>query len=280
MTDVAQYQAWVGRSETAEDIVTPHAVRGMRALLDLEAVASEGEELPPAWHWLFTNPAAPQSKLGPDGHPVRGGFLPPIALPRRMWAGSSVEFHAPIRVGDRLSRVSTLESVTAKTGSTGQLVFVIVRHEIKSSSGGRTVDVQRIVYREAQAGGNVAPARTDQLPPPGEFSRTVQPDEVMLFRFSALTFNGHRIHYDHPYTTQVEGYPGLVVHGPLIALVMLDCLHRHKPAAQVLGFEFTPKRPTTMPLPMTAHGRQEGKVCRLWTESGGAVASVATATLA
>lgn len=281
MIDVSQYQAWVGSTETAEDIVTPHVVRGMRALLDHEAVAAEGEELPPAWHWLFTNPAAPQSKLGPDGHPERGGFLPPVALPRRMWAGSNVEFHAPIRVGDRLQRVSRVESVTAKAGSTGALVFVIVRHEITSVSGGRTVDTQRIVYREAAAGGNAAPAKQEPVPKAGEFSRTTKPDEVLLFRFSALTFNGHRIHYDHPYTTQVEGYPGLVVHGPLVALAMLDCLHGMLPQARVKTFEFTPRRPLTLAVgAMTAHARREGGGYALWMEAGGAVGSVGSATLA
>lgn len=279
MMDVSEYQAWVGRTEEAQDIVTPHVVKGMHAILDHEAEAKEGDALPPAWHWLFTNPVARQSKLGPDGHPLRGGFLPPVALPHRMWAGSDVAFHAPIRVGDRLTRVSRVESVTAKSGSSGPLVFVIVKHEIHSTSGGHTTDTQRIVYRDASKGRAAAPARAEAPPLAGEFSHATTPEEVMLFRFSALTFNGHRIHYDHPYVTQVEGYSGLVVHGPLIALMMLDCLQRHMPAARVKTFAFTPKRPITTPTTMTAHGRRDGAGYALWMEAGGIAASVAGATL-
>ncbi|MSQ54579.1 MAG: acyl-CoA dehydrogenase [Betaproteobacteria bacterium] len=277
--DLAAYEAWVGRTEKAEDLVTPHAVRGMHAILDHEVAVAEGDELPPAWHWMFTQPAVRQSQLGPDGHPKRGGFLPPIELPRRMWAGSDVEFHAPLRVGDRIERVSRIESVTAKSGTTGALVFLVVRHEISSSSGGRTVDLQRIVFREAQAGANVAPAKAEAPPGGSEFSFPMQPDPVMLFRFSALTFNGHRIHYDLPYATKAEGYAGLVVHGPLIALAMLDCLQRHRPGTSVRKFAFTPRRPITTPMAMTAHGRREGDAYALWMEAGGSACSVGSATL-
>ena len=286
--DMAAHEAWVGRSEKAEDLITPHVVRGMHAILDHEVAVAEGDELPPAWHWMFTLPAVRQSQLGADGHPKRGGFLPPIELPRRMWAGSDVEFHAPLRVGDRIERVSRIESVTAKTGSTGALVFLVVRHEISSSSGGLTVDLQRIVFRdapksdaagEARAGAGAAPARAEAPPGVSEFSLALQPDPVMLFRFSALTFNGHRIHYDLPYATEVEGYAGLVVHGPLIALVMLDALQRHRPGARVKKFAFTPRRPITTPTIMTAGGRREGDAYALWMEAGGAACSVGSATL-
>ncbi len=282
MIDVSAVQSWVGRTEKAGDIVTPHAVRAMHALLDHDVPVAIGDELPPAWHWMFTNPAVRQSQLGPDGHPQRGGFLPPLDLPRRMWAGSDVEFHAPIRVGDRIERVSRIESITAKSGSTGDLVFVVLRHEITSSSGGRSTDIQRLVYREAASGSNPvpAPAKAGGLPPPGEFTLSITPDPVMLFRFSALTVNGHRIHYDEPYATKVEGYAGLLVHGPLIALAMLDNLHRARPQARVTTFSFTPKRPITMPCTMTAHARAEGASYALWVEADGAVGSVGAATLA
>ena len=277
--DMAAHEAWVGRSEKAEDLIAPHVVRGMHAILDHDVAVAEGDELPPAWHWMFTLPAVRQSQLGADGHPKRGGFLPPIELPRRMWAGSDVEFHAPLRVGDRIERVSRIESVMAKTGSTGALVFLVVRHEISSSSGGLTVDLQRIVFRDAPKGG-AAPARAEAPPGESEFSLAMQPDPVMLFRFSALTFNGHRIHYDLPYTTEVEGYAGLVVHGPLIALAMLDALQRHRPGARVKKFAFTPRRPITTPMVMTAGGRREGDAYALWMEAGGAACSVGSATLA
>lgn len=282
--DVAGLQAWVGRTQSAVDIVTPHAVAGMRAVFDHESGLAEGEALPPCWHWMFTNATVRQSGLGPDGHPQRGGFLPPVPLPRRMWAGSSVAFHAPIRVGDRIERTSHIESVTAKTGSTGSLVFVIVRHELASSSGGRVVDTQRLVFREA---GTAGPGRKDSPPgkvelPPGntDFSRELAPDEPMLFRFSALTFNSHRIHYDQPYTTQVEGYAGLVVHGPLIALALLDSLQRHQPGLRISHFEFTPKRPITLPMTMKACGRKEGEGYALWMEADAAVSTTASVRLA
>jgi len=255
-------------------------VRAMHALLDHDCTVSVGDELPPAWHWMFTNPAVRQSQLGPDGHPKRGGFLPPLGLPRRMWAGSDVEFHAPIRVGDRIERTSRIESITAKSGSTGDLVFVVLRHEIASSTGGRTTDLQRLVFREAASGSNAAPAKSGGLPPPGEFTLSITPDPVMLFRFSALTFNGHRIHYDEPYATRVEGYAGLLVHGPLLALAMLDNLKRAKPSERVKTFSFTPKRPITAPCTMTAHARAEGAGYALWMEADGALGSVGTATLA
>ena len=272
--DASAYQPWIGRSEESEDDVTRLAVRGMRALFDDEGAVNDGDALPPAWHWMFNNAVAPQSRLGPDGHPKRGGFQPPIELPRRMWAGSDVSFEAPIRVGDRIRRRSTIESITPKSGSTGALVFVVVRHEITSSSGGRTIDLQRIVYREEAAPG--APQPKGEAPKAAaEFAMRMEPDPVMLFRFSALTFNGHRIHYDHPYTTQVEGYRGLVVHGPLLALAMLENLRRHQPGVSVRQFSFTPKRPVTTPGAFTACARRDGDAWDLWVECEGAVASVA-----
>ena len=274
--DVSALEPWLGRTEESEDRVTPHVVRGLRAVFDDDTPVAEGDPLPNAWHWLFNHAAAPQSQLGPDGHPRRGGFLPPIELPRRMWAGSDVSFEAPIRVGDRIRRRSTIASITPKSGSTGTLVFVVVRHDITSDSGGRVVDLQRIVYREAAAPGAAQPRGEAPAAAP-EFSMRMDPDPVMLFRFSALTFNGHRIHYDHPYATQVEGYRGLVVHGPLLALAMLENLRRHRPGAAVRQFAFTPRRPVTTPGVITACGRRDGDAWDLWVESEGAAASVARA---
>ena len=279
--DAANYQDWIGRSETAEDIVTSAAVRALRATFDHEDVTvHEGDPLPPAWHWMFTNPIARQSQLGPEGHPERGTFFPPIELPRRMWAGSRLEFRAPLRVGERITRRSRIASIQPKTGSTGALVFVTVRHEITSGSGGCTIDEQNIVWREEAKGANPVSARREAPPGTSDFSRTVEPDPVMLFRFSALTFNGHRIHYDQPYVTQVEGYPGLVVHGPLVALFMLDLFTRHHPYAQIAGFEFSGKRPITLPTAMAAHCRREAGHYALWVEAEGAVASTGRLTLA
>ena len=278
--DTANYQDWIGRTETAEDIVTIAAVRALRATFDYEELTvREGDPLPPAWHWMFTNAVVPHSQLASDGHPRRGEFLPPIELPRRMWAGCRLEFRSPLRVGERITRRSKISSITPKSGSTGALVFVTVRHEISSGSGGLTVDEQNIVYREEAKGANTESARRDAAPGPSDFSRTLEPDPVMLFRFSALIFNGHRIHYDQPYATQVEGYPGLVVHGPLAALFMLDLFTREHPFAQIAGFEFSGKRPITLPTAMTAHCRRESGHYALWVEAGGAVAGTGRLTL-
>jgi 3-methylfumaryl-CoA hydratase len=278
--DVQQYQAWVGRTEESEDWITPTSVRGVQAMFDMEPVAKAGDPLPPGWHFFYNNPIAPASQLGRDGHPKRGGFLPPVELPRRMWAGSKLAFNAPLRVGDTLKRSSEILSVQGKTGSTGSLVFVGVRHTLRSSSGGETVDEQRIVYREdPKDGANAAPAKKPALPEGAEFSVSSSPDPVMLYRFSALTFNGHRIHYDHPYVTGVEGYPGLVVHGPLIALSMLQAFTGTHPGVTVRGYDFTPRSPITVPMEMTAQGRKTEQGWDLWMLAGGSVASVASLTI-
>src|SRR5450631_3442423 len=186
-----------------------------------------------------------QSDIGVDGHAKRGGFLPPVPLPRRMWAASQFEFRTPIRVGDRVARTSTIEDVKAKDGRTGKLVFVRVRHEVRCNEVEEPalVEFHDIVYREAQTSADVAPS--PQAAPEGAaWQREVVADEVLLFRYSALTFNGHRIHYDRKYVTEVEGYPGLIVHGPLIATLLLDLLRHQLPDAELARYEFRAIRPT------------------------------------
>src|SRR6478672_3997300 len=249
--------AWIGRTETATDIVTPTPVRALSATLDHPvAPAPAGTPLPPLWHWLYFLPVHAQSELGPDGHARRGGFLPPVELPRRMWAGGRFEFRAPIRVGDPVVRTSTIENVTSKVGRTGPLVFVTVPDEVEPAP---------------------TPARTGAL-----WQRRIVPDDVLLFRYSALTFNGHRIHYDRRYVTEVEGYPGLIVHGPLIATLLLDLLRRHMPEAVVLTYRFKAVRPLFDLHPFTVCGRPDGdKRFALWARSAeGALAMQATAEIA
>jgi 3-methylfumaryl-CoA hydratase len=207
--------------------------------------------VPPLWHWLYFAPLARQSELGPDGHARRGGFLPPVPLPCRMWAGGRFEFRHPLRVGDEITRVSSIVKVDGKTGRSGELVFVTVRHEFSDARGLALTEEHDIVYRDVlppvspgagnpAGGGAPEPqiAATDET-----FSREIVPDPVLLFRYSALTFNGHRIHYDRSYVTEVEGYPGLIVHGPLIATLLLDLLRRERPQAAVRRFAFTALRP-------------------------------------
>lgn len=258
---------WIGRSETLHDTITAAPVRGLNATLDHEALAVEpGMPLFPLWHWLYFLPQHRQSEIGPDGHARRGGFLPPVPLPRRMWAGSQFEFRAPIRVGDAVERTSTIADVTSRQGRTGPLVFVKVRHELRcnGAADAALVEFHDIVYREAKQPGDVEPPPTPAAA--GDWQREVVPDDVLLFRYSALTFNGHRIHYDRRYVTQVEGYPGLIVHGPLIATLLMDLLRRHAPEAQVASFRFKAVRPTFDLHPFRLHGRREGRNVQLWAQ--------------
>jgi 3-methylfumaryl-CoA hydratase len=237
---------WIGRSESVSDLVTPAPYAALAATLDYEPERPpEGIPLPPLWHWLYFLPLHRQSEIGTDGHARRGGFLPPVPLPRRMWAGSQFEFHRPLRIGDKITRTSTIEDVTEKSGRTGPLVFVKVRHEIRSDASPEVALTERhdIVYRQAAQADDAAPASTAALSA-SAWERKIVPDDVLLFRYSALTFNGHRIHYDRRYVTEVEGYPGLIVHGPLIATLLLDLLRRQMPDAQVERFSFRAVRPT------------------------------------
>jgi 3-methylfumaryl-CoA hydratase len=242
----AELGRWIGRTDTTEDTIVPTPVRALNATLDHAPIdARHGLALPPLWHWLYFLPLHRQSEIGPDGHARRGGFLPPVPLPRRMWAGSQFEFRAPIRVGDRVARTSTIADVTTKTGRTGRLVFVRVRHELRcnGSADAALVEHHDIVYREARQAGDAEPA-PQQAPADAPWQREIVPDDVLLFRYSALTFNGHRIHYDRKYVTEVEGYPGLIVHGPLIATLLMDLLRRQRPDADVATFRFKAIRPT------------------------------------
>jgi 3-methylfumaryl-CoA hydratase len=215
---------WIGRTEEASDIVTAQLVKGLRATLFLDiGEPKTGDAAPFTVHWCLAQPVYPASMLGPDGHPTRGGFLPPVPLPRRMWAGGEIEFIEPLRVGDDAKRSSRIADVTVKTGSTGTLCFVSVNHEISTAHGVAIRERQDIVYREMPTGGqNAAPAKAAAPPPPGKHRESHVSDPVLLFRYSALTFNGHRIHYDRDYVTKVEGYPGLVFHGPMQAALLVE----------------------------------------------------------
>jgi 3-methylfumaryl-CoA hydratase len=262
------FQAWIGRSQTLCDRVYPTPVLALSAALDHAAAAVDtGAVLPPLWHWLYFLPMHRQSEIGPDGHAKRGGFLPPVPLPRRMWAGSQFEFRSPLRVGDRIARTSTIEDVSIKEGRSGPLVFVTVRHVLQCNGAAEPalVEFHDIVYREAQRAGDVPPP-AQAAPVDAAWVREWVPDAVLLFRYSALTFNGHRIHYDRRYVTEVEGYPGLVVHGPLIATLLMDLLRRHASAAEVAAFQFKALRPTFDAHPMRVYGQpaSDGRSVHLW----------------
>jgi 3-methylfumaryl-CoA hydratase len=280
--DLAHWRTWLGRTEQRHDVVTAAPLNAWAAALDRDDPAAQpGSSVPPLAHWLFFLPAARQSQLGPDGHPQRGGFLPPIELPRRMWAGGRLTFHQTLQVGDDIVRTSRIANVDAKSGRSGALAFVTVRHEITSSRGLAITEEHDIVYRGLGQADTAAPA-----PPPAPsdetFSRRIVPDPVLLFRYSALTFNGHRIHYDRRYVTEVEGYPGLIVHGPLIATLLIDLLRRERPEARVHRFAFTAKSPLFDLHPFEVCGRFDGeRSTALWARNHqGALAMQASAELA
>ena len=258
---------WIGRSESLVDDITGYPVQAMSATLDAPmSRPAPGTALPPLWHWLYFLATAPQSEIGPDGHPHRGGFLPPVELPRRMWAGSQLEFLAPIAVGSRMVRTSTIEDVTEKNGRSGQLVFVKVRHEYRQEGSPDIAlrEFHDIVYRPAASPHDPAPPPV--AAPEGEtWRRDYKVDNVFLFRYSALTFNGHRIHYDRPYVTGVEGYPGLIVHGPLLATLLLELIRQNAPDKTVKSFRFRAIRPTFDINPFSVQGRlEEGGRVKLW----------------
>ena len=218
---MSELAAWVGKEHVERDVLTLFPARAMAALLDRPPEEIEqGAALPAGWHWLYFRPLPRRSALGPDGHEKRGAFLPPVELPRRMWAGGRLSFLKRLCLGDSVVRRSSIESVVEKEGRSGRLTFVTVRHQIEHEQGVLAVDEeQHLVYAEARGGGR--PKTAEQAPKERDWSETVSLDPVSLFRFSAITFNGHRIHYDHRYATGEEGYPDLVVHAPLTALLLL-----------------------------------------------------------
>lgn len=272
------HQDYVGRTETRDDTVWPLLVRGLAATLDV-AEPADGL-LPPLWHWMLFQDWAPAHGLGPDGHPRRGGFLPPVHdLPRRMWAGGRVSFPGALRVGDEARRTSTIASVREKAGGSGRLVFVTIRHAIAGPDGPAILEEQDIVYRGAE-GAAVKPAEAapDR---PGAISREMRPDPVLLFRYSALTGNGHRIHYDQDYVRGEEGYPGLVVHGPLQATWLAGLARSMRPGRPLARFSFRGRRPAFHDRRLRLEGWEEGGAVHLRTrDHEGAVCMTAEAEFA
>ena len=278
--DAAAYKAWIGRSETLSDVVAAAPIAGLAALLDYPSPPWLAGEAPPLSHWFNFVPQARQSDIDLDGHPKRGGFLPPIDLPRRMWAGSRLSFHAPIRIGDKVERCSTILDVTPKSGASGALVFLKLHHEISAGGTLAITEEQDIVYREAPKPGTSALAPAEPKIRASAFTRSVTPDPVQLFRYSALTFNGHRIHYDRSYVTGVEGYPGLIVHGPLIATLLLHELVAEHPGADVARFSFRAVKPIFDIAPFWVCGSLEGGEAKLFArDQDGALCMEASATL-
>ena len=276
------FNDWLDRTQVVHDVITAFPLAAMAATLNR---GPETKNVPPLWHWLYFLPISPLSETGPDGHPKRGGFLPPVPLPRRMWAGGRLTFHAPLKVGEEAVRTSTIVNIEDKTGRTGRLVFVTVQHEIEVDGALRIEEEHDIVYRDEPApDASNAPKKEPAKAPLDEtFGREIATDPVLLFRYSALTFNGHRIHYDRPYVTQEEGYPGLIVHGPLIATLLVDLVRRELPDANISSFAFRALRPTFAPKPFTVCGKpsDDGSTVELWAKDhDGYLTMRATATLA
>ena len=276
MSGVDDHSAWVGRSEEAADVAAAGPIRRLAALLDHETPPWAPCVVPPLGHWLYFLPEARQSSLGPDGHPARGGFLPPVALPRRMWAGGRIAFFAPIPFDAPMTRRSTIASVTPKTGASGPMVFVVVRYEIFAGGQMAISEEQDIVYRGAGRPGPSPSAPEAE----SDFHRLVSLGPVALFRYSALTFNGHRIHYDRNYATK-EGYPDLVVHGPLVATLLVDHLLRWRPAAPLTRFVYRARAPLFDSGAFALNLRRTESGANLWAQApGGPVNFEADATIA
>ena len=279
--------AWTGPSETVQDVIGCGPCAGLAAALDRGAPPRPGEMLPPLWHWLYFLPLTSQADLGADGHArgvslVPDTLIPDAGLPRRMLAGGEIVFRTPLRVGQAVHRRSSLLDIRQKDGRSGPLTFVRIMHDITSDDGESAItEHQHIVYRAAPSSRDPSPEPA--LPPsdPAWKHRRLA-NETLLFRYSALTFNSHRIHYDRPYAMQAECYPGLVVHGPLIATLLLESLHAVQPHARLRSFRFQVIRPTFDNQPFFTCGApsREADSIRLWSvDHAGALTMDATAFL-
>lgn len=264
--DLQHLRSWIGKKESHDDIATAFPIAALAATLDRKDPPPKmGDAIPLSAHWLYFLETAVNADLSHDGHPKRGGFLPPVSLPRRMWAGGRIDFRAPIRVGDAISRESEILSVEAKSGKSGDLVFVMVRHTVKAGSTVAIVEEHDIVYREAAKPGEGAPAGKP-APQAAAWRRELQTNEAVLFRYSALIFNAHRIHYDIDYCRDVEGYPGLIVHGPLQTTLLLDLCRRNDPRP-VRTLDYRATHPVFHQETFSVNGQPaaDGESVELWT---------------
>lgn len=261
------FEGWVGRTQTALDVIEPFTMAALAATLDRtdHDAMRPGALVPPLWTWARFLSAARMSDVGPDGHPKRGGFLPPVPLPRRMWAGSRLRIEAPLRVGDTIEKRSTLLKITEKTGKAGTMVFVTVGHETFVGDRLAIHEEQDIVYLAIPDRFQVP---TPIAVPDCALKETISFDPVFLFRFSALTFNGHRIHYDRTYAETVEKYPGLVVHGPLQAICLYEAGARWSDGRPAASFDFKGVRPLFDFEPATIHGQPNERGLNLYMATG------------
>lgn len=263
---MSEVMHWIGRQEIVQEQLDAQRVLQLATTLNCPLDCQTGVSLPPLWHWIVTVAAIPMDNLGRDGHPQKGLFLPPIALPRRMWAGGRFEFGQAIKLGETVTRTSTIKDIKFKQGRSGDLAFVTVAHTIAGEQGGYVYEEHDIVYRQdptqdaTQAVNQPKPLVDQEI---SDWQQTIQANPVMLFRYSALTFNGHRIHYDRDYAA-FEGYDGLVVHGPMIATYMLELVREHMPNVTVQQFSFRAFRPIIDIHPFTVHARRDANLVHVW----------------
>jgi 3-methylfumaryl-CoA hydratase len=257
---MSDWQDWIGTSSTSEAHLDTAQANLMAVTLDRDPGFRAGDQLPPAWHWLYFHDLVKASNLGADGHPQLGIVMPPVPLPRRMWAGGSFVFHMPLRLGDMVQRTSVVRSISAKTGRSGPLYFVGVEHTLRTHGALSLVEEQTIVYRELSS--DAAATQAQPAPAGADYTRRHTLDSTALFRYSALTFNGHRIHYDLDYCRAIEGYPNLVIQGPLIATLLLDLyVQQGQPLKR---FSYRAKSPLFLPHAFTVNGKADGRTARLW----------------
>ena len=260
MIDTDTYKEWIGRSKVDTDLITRTPLNALAATLNCEPPESV---VPPLWHWVYFLSPVMMRDIGTDGHATGHDFLPEVPLPRRMRAGGRFTFTKLLEIDEKAERVSTIDNVEAKNGASGQLIFVTLRHEISGDRGARITEIENIVYREAPEEGAKPVAHN---PPDlvAQWTRTITPDPVLLFNYSAATLNPHRIHYDRPYAMETEGYPGLVVHGPLVATLLLQLLAENNRDAAVREFSYTAVGPLFDTSDFRLCGRVDGSAATLW----------------
>ncbi len=278
MTTFETLDAWIGRERVVEDVLSPYPARALAAALDREHLPGVGDTLPPAWQWLYFLDTPAAAATGRDGHPHHGEFLPPAPLPRRMWAAGSFEVARLLRLGESARRHSRIASIEAKHGKTGALVFVTLEHTYSQGGADCIRETQSLVYRDMPTA--ATPLPPGDAVPEAAFRRELEPDPVLLFRYSALTYNGHRIHYDRDYAQKQEFYPSLVVQGPLLATLLLELLGVSVPDATLRSFAFRAGRPSFDTSPLVLGGVRNGERVDLWSAQDDARCMQATAVLA
>ena len=278
--DIQELRRWIGTESVRSDVISEQVCARIAGTLGKSLKPVTGDVLPIPWHWLFWLPVPDARKTGLDGHPRRGEFLPPVPLPRRMWAASQVDLHSPIRVGEKLECKSCVTDVYEKQSRSGMLIFVKVAHEVLRAKERVLTDIQTLVYRDRPAGARIE-SQAHEVAQQAQWSRTIQPDPVLLFRYSALMFNAHRIHYDRTYAVEEEGYSGLVVQGPLIASLLLDLLQEQLPARRISSFNYRALHPLFDHSPFLICGGVEENIAHLWAqnEAGSLATSIEVTTI-